>query len=442
MVSFAGLGSGIDFGAITEQLVRLERLPISNLESSKSGANRKIALVSDFATRVRALETAAKDLDAPSKVRAVKATTTDEERVKVSASGAAQLGTFDFSVTALARAQTNQSRTFSEDAAGVLGVGSLDITVGDGETATFEFDADDSLSSFARRLNDANLGVRASVLFDGTNHRLLISGEETGADNAVTFFDPGDSLGLTDVGNELTSARDAQFTVAGVPVTRSSNTLTDVIEGVTFELVSETPAGQPSTQVSVSRDPDGLATKVESFVKALNEVQSFVNGQLSNTTASPNDSLRSDSMLQGFQRRFGMLLSSAHGPDGSSLGRFGIKVDRTGTVTLERAKLDEAIASEPDGLARMLAGTAGDGMVAAMTALTTDYTRSGDGILAGKQTSLRSRITGWDGQIERIESKASALESRLTRQFGSTDTTIALLNSQSSFIASILAAAY
>ncbi len=457
MVSFSGLGSGVDFGAITDQLVKLEKLPISKIEGQKTGANRQITLVGDFAMKVRGLETAAKALSTPAQVRAVKASSSDENRVKVTANGQAQLGNFDISVTALARSQTNQSRTFATDARGVMGSGSLDLTVGDGETITIDYDDDDSLSILARRINDANAGVRASVLNDGTSFRMLLSSDESGAAHAVTFGDSGGVFGFDAPGNELVAARDAQFTVAGVPVTRPSNTLTDVIEGVTFELKTETPPGEPATRVAVSRDPDGLAEKVKAFVDALNNVQSFVSGQLSNKTADPNESLRNDSMLQGFQRRIGGLLSSAHGPDDTSLGMFGIKLDRDGSMSLDRAKLDKAIAANPDGLTRMLAGV-GDrsatpvspaddpdgslrklnGLVASLTSLTGEYTRSGDGILATKQTAIRSRIKGWDGQIERIELKASSLEERLRKQFTATDQTIALLNSQTTFISSIL----
>lgn len=439
MVSFSGLGSGVDFGAITDQLVKLEKLPITKIEGQKTGANRQITLVSDFATKMRGLETAAKALETPSQVRSVKASSSNEDRVKVTATGAAQLGNFDIGVTRLARAQTNQSQTFATDEPGVLGGGSLDLTVGEeGETFTIEFDAEDSLSSVARRINDANAGVRASVLNDGTSFRMLISSEETGAANTIAFGDMGGVFGFDAEGSQLVEARDAQFTVAGVPVTRSSNTLTDVIEGVTFELKTETPVGEPATAVTVSRDPDGLADKVKAFVDAINNVQTFVNGQLGNKSADPSESLRNDSMLQGFQRRFGGLLSSAHGPDQSSLGLYGIKLDRDGSLSLDRAKLDKAIAASPDGLARMFAGTNKNGLVASMTSLTGEYTRSGDGILATKQTALRSRISGWDGQIERIELKASSLEERLRKQFTSTDQTIALLNSQTTFISSML----
>lgn len=447
MVSFSGAGSGIDFASITTQLVKLEKLPIAGLETKKSGADHQIKLVSDFATKLRGLETAAKELDTASKVRAVKATTSNEDRVKVTATGSAQLGTFDIGVTALARAQTNQSRTFATNDAGVASSGSIDITIptgGDDEgiegggpkVTTIEWDSDETLTSIARKINDANGGVRASVLHDGTNYRLLMSSDETGTEHAFTVNDPGDLLGFGDSGNELTAGRDAQFTVAGVPVTRSSNTLTDVIEGVTFELISETPANDPPTQVQISRDPDGLAKKVQTFIDAMNNVQSFVSGQLSNKEADPNDSLRNDSMLQGFQRRFSALLSSAHGPDQTSLGRFGIKLARDGTLSLDRTKLDASITAEPDGLARLMAGSGG--MVTSMAALTGDYTRSGDGVLASKQTAIRSRIKGWDGQIERIESKATSLQERLTRQFSATDSTIAILNSQSTYINSML----
>lgn len=438
MVNFNGVGSGIDFGAITEQLVRLERLPADAIETRKTGTNRQISLLGDLATKLRALETAAEDLDAPSKVRAVKASSADEDRIKVSASGEAQLGTFDVTVSALARAQTNQSRTFASDSAGVLGMGSMEISVGTGDPVNITWDSDDNLTTLARRINDAGAGVRASVLRDGTTFRLLVSAEDTGAANTVTYDEVSNVLGFGDLTSQLTSASDASLTVAGVPVTRSSNTLTDVIDGVTFELVSVTPTGEPATSVRVDRDPEGLAAKVQTFVDAVNAVQSFVTGQLGSKTASNGESLRGDSTLQAFQRQMSTILGGAHGPDASSLGRFGIKLASDGTLTLDKTKLESVAAEDPEGLTRLLAGANSDGLISALSTMSAEYTRSGDGILAAKQSTLRSRISSFDQQIERIERNATSLEERLRRQFTATDTTIALLNSQSSYINSML----
>jgi flagellar hook-associated protein 2 len=438
MVNFNGVGSGIDFGAITEQLVRLERLPAAAIETRKAGTDRQISLLGDLATRLRALETAATNLDAPSKVRAVKATTADEDRVKISASGEAQLGTFDVTVSALARAQTNQSRTFASDTAGVLGMGSMEISVGTADPINITWDSDDNLTTLARRINDASAGVRASVLRDGTTFRLLVSAEDTGAANTVNYDEVSNVLGFGDLTSQLTSASDAALTVAGVPVTRASNTLTDVIDGVTFELVSVTPVGEPATTVRVDRDPEGLAAKVQTFVDAVNAVQSFVAGQLGSKTASNGESLRGDSTLQAFQRQMSTILGGAHGPDAASLGRFGVKLASDGSLTLDKTKLESVAAEDPEGLSRLLAGTSSNGLISALSTMSTEYTRSGDGILAAKQSTLRSRISAFDQQIERVERNATSLEERLRRQFTATDTTIALLNSQSSYINSML----
>jgi flagellar hook-associated protein 2 len=317
-------------------------------------------------------------------------------------------------------------------------MGSMEISVGTADPVNITWDSDDNLTTLARRINDASAGVRASVLRDGTTFRLLVSAEDTGAANTVNYDEVSNVLGFGDLTSQLTSASDAALTVAGVPVTRASNTLTDVIDGVTFELVSVTPVGEPATTVRVDRDPEGLAAKVQTFVDAVNAVQSFVAGQLGSKTASNGESLRGDSTLQAFQRQMSTILGGAHGPDAASLGRFGVKLASDGSLTLDKTKLESVAAEDPEGLSRLLAGTSSNGLISALSTMSTEYTRSGDGILAAKQSTLRSRISAFDQQIERVERNATSLEERLRRQFTATDTTIALLNSQSSYINSML----
>ena len=110
--------------------------------------------------------------------------------------------------------------------------------------------------------------------------------------------------------------------------------------------------------------------------------------------------------------------------------------DKPGVLILDDAKFDAAVSSGSTELVALLAGEEG-GLTGALKTLTDDYTRSGTGMLASRQNGLRSRIQSFDDQISRIEDRASALESRLQKQFSAADSLIGSLNSQMTYISKI-----
>src|SRR5206468_3847258 len=98
---------------------------------------------------------------------------------------------------------------------------------------------------------------------------------ESGAANAVTFGDASATFGMTDA----IPAQDADVKIDGVPITRSSNTISDVVTGVTFSLVSQTPTGGAATAVTVATDVGGMQKKVQGIIDAFNAVQKVVASQ-------------------------------------------------------------------------------------------------------------------------------------------------------------------
>ncbi len=438
MVSFSGVGSGIDFGNITKQLVAVERLPIQTIQSRKDGANRQVGLFADLAEKLKALNTAATALDDAKKIRTLTASSTREERIKVTANGSAEAGTYDITVDSLAAAEVSQSARFLTDTAGIAGTGTLNITSGTDAPVAIDFDATMNLSDIAAAINDSDAAVNASVLFDGTQYRLIVTGQNMGAANALSFTETGSALGFTAPGAELVAASDATATINGVQVSRTDNTFDDVIPGVSFDLRSRTPVGEGTTRVTVAADSVGLKAKVQSFVKAVNDVQGFMRNQLSSQSNDPKSSLRGDPTVQGLQRRLSLLVGQEFlsGTVTRSLGGFGVAADKTGVLILDDAKFDAAVSTTSADLVQLLAGEEG-GLTGALKSLTDDYTRSSTGMLASRQNGLRSRIQSFDDQISRIEDRASALETRLQKQFSAADSLIGSLNSQMTYISKI-----
>ncbi len=138
----------------------------------------------------------------------------------------------------------------------------------------------DSLNSIASKINDAGAGVTASVVTVSDNgtvrYRLQITGTST-----PTFTDSGhilETLGILKAayGNELVQAKDAQFKVDNMSLTSSSNTLTNVIPGVTVTLLDADATNPKKTVITVTRDTGSIKEAIRGFVKAYNDTLSLI----------------------------------------------------------------------------------------------------------------------------------------------------------------------
>jgi flagellar hook-associated protein 2 len=439
-INFNGLASGLDTGSIIEKLVSLERLPIVRLQQQQSNISNKISLVGSFISKLQDLQAKADTLNQSNAVASFSATSSDEGRLKVTASAGATPGSYSLKVNKLARAETTRSAGFASNVAGVAGNGTLSIQIGSTTTAV-AYTSADSLTDIAARINSNVTGSSASVLFDGTNHRLMITSKDTGLVNSMSFSDTGSTLGLTDPGAEIISAQDAEIVLNSTTITRASNTMSDVLTGISFQLRSETPVGGAETTVTVSRDDEGIKTKVQGLLDAYNNVATAISAQLSFTgQRKGEETLFGDSSLQNLQRQLGGVLSSpySNGSTTSTLGQLGIKINSNGTATLDDTKFKAALAQNPDIVNNLITGDRATGFAAVISAVSKTFSQASTGILAAKQAALRSRSTDLGKRIDRLDSNSQSLETRLRQQFSAMEQAISGLQSQSSFLSNFL----
>src|SRR5215510_2178370 len=144
-VTFAGLSSGLDTTSLVNQLVAAERAPADVIASRQSDLNTQRSIVSSLASALSSFGTAARSMNLASSLQPRTASSSDSH-VTVAASSGATATVHDVRVQQLARGQITASRTFTSPDAGVLGAGSLSITVG-ATTKSITYDATDSLSS-------------------------------------------------------------------------------------------------------------------------------------------------------------------------------------------------------------------------------------------------------------------------------------------------------
>ncbi|HSR98034.1 MAG TPA: flagellar filament capping protein FliD [Kofleriaceae bacterium] len=439
-VTFSGLSSGLDTSALVKQLVAAERAPADVVASRQSDISSQKSIVSSLSSALAALGTAARGMDQASELQPRTAASSDAH-VTVAASSGAAATVHDIRVKQLARGQITASREFTSSAAGVLGSGSLTIGVGDA-AKTIEYGSTDSLADIASKINNSGATASASVLFDGTSYRLMVASTATGTAAAPVFSDGGDGLDLSNPDNIKVPAQNAIATIDGVQVTRGSNVISDAIDGLTMTLVSPHALADADASISVTQDTGSMRDKLKALVTAYNAVNSALHTQLDYTGSKKGgNTLFGDSTLRQLQGALGSVMSAGYGdasagPEAAlTVGGVGLVRAKDGSLTLDEAKLNTVLSTNPNAVTNLFAT---GGFATAVTNLADSYTRSGDGIFAIKTKGLADRNSVLQTQADHINDRADKLQTQLEAQFTALETAMTKLKSQSSFLTSVL----
>ncbi|HJK98635.1 MAG TPA: flagellar filament capping protein FliD [Polyangiaceae bacterium LLY-WYZ-14_1] len=441
-IFFSGLASGIDTASLVDQLVAVERLPINRLESQKRSIESQRSRFEQIRSQLDDLRSAVGALSTRDEVLSSRVTSGDEDAIVATSLGATNLGSFDVEVQALARAERTYSNAFAaRDAAGLFGTGSFTIQVGSEDAVTIDVDGADTLESVISKINESGASITAGLLFDGTSYRVQIAGTKTGAANAITFSEAGTSLGLTAPGNQIQAAQDAVLTVDTFTITRPDNVVSGAIPGVSLELRDET-AGP--VEIRVERDGDTLRGNVQSFVDAYNKVAETINAEFVFTgEARTEGSLAGDSTLRQIQSRLRSTAGQAVAglnPAFSTLASVGIRVTSTGTLELDGAALDEALATDPEAVSQLFVGD-GSGSVGIMAQLDEAVRQMTDpdtGLIGQRLDGFDDRVQDLDGQIERMELRVEGFEEDLRLEFAALEQLVSSLQSQQAQLGAIL----
>jgi len=433
-ITFTGLSSGLDTASLVSQLVAAERLPADAIATKQSDLNTRKSILGSLSSALSSLGTIAQGMKLASDLQPRTAVSSDAHVAAAASSGAAAT-VHSVLVKQLARGQITSSRTFTSADAGVLGAGSLSMTVA-GVTKSVAYDATDSLSAIASKINGAGAGASASVLFDGTSYRLMVAATATGTAAAPQFTETGDGLGLSTPANIKVPAQDAIATIDGVDVTRGSNVISDALAGVTLTLASPQAATDPASSVTVALDTTSLTTKLTSLVNAYNSVNAALHVQLDYTgTKKGTDTLFGDSTLRQLQGALGSIMSSGYGTGtATTLGSIGLTRSTTGALSLDSTKLTAALAANPGAISDLFVT---GGFATALTTMTDAYSRAGDGILASKTQSLVTQFAQLQTQADHINNRADALKAQLEKQFTALESSMSSLKSQSAFLTSV-----
>ena len=352
-ISSPGIGSGLDVNSIINQLLAIERQPIVALQSKATQIQARISEYGKLQSLTSAFRDAASALTKNETWGQTVGTSSNTAAVAITVQSGAAVGNYSLQVQALATAQSLASGVFAS-ADDMPGAGTLHIELGswgpgqttftpkNGATAIdIAIEATDTLAQVRDKINAANAGVTATVLNDGSGARLLMRSSATGTESAFRTsgmsafgFDPSSGPSAM---TQTQAAGNAAATIDGLAITSQSNTLANLVDGITLTLRQITTA---PVELAVAQDNDALKKAVQTFADAYNALATLIAGQVKydagSKTAGP---LQGDSSAVGIQRQLRAMMGTISGAS-SVFGRLsdiGLEMQANGSVKVNRA---------------------------------------------------------------------------------------------------------
>ncbi|ARU57154.1 flagellar capping protein [Oleiphilus messinensis] len=367
-ISSVGIGSGVLTSELIDKLTSAERAPAeARLNAKEEEVSAKLSAYGQLRSAITDLRLPARTLGNPAALRELTFSSSNAS-ISGTVGSSSQPGTYSLEVSKLAQAHTVSTGTFADKDTTTLGTGTLTLQAGTASVNITVDGTNNTLEGLAASINaESSIDVTASVINNGSGFQLVINSNQTGVDNALTLTvndsdgNHLDTSGLSQLAfngsaNNLTEsviAQDATFDFNGIPITRSSNTIDDLLTGTTFEL-SGTNAGSPAT-IKIEEDSEKVADRVEEFIEKFNELKTLVTELTEYNTNDPSASgiLLGDSTVRLISSQTRNLLSGVipglENANVRSLVDVGVSTNKdTGEILFDRSTFIDALKDHTD----------------------------------------------------------------------------------------------
>jgi flagellar hook-associated protein 2 len=471
MASPITASSSIDVQGMVQSLMKAESRPLSQMKTEARKIDTKISAYGKLQSQISGFRDAAAALARFDTWRAVKATSGNAAAVEVTAGPGAAATQRAVEVQQLAQAQTVTSGTLAGSDA-VVGGGTLRIQLGTQPSGAASFTADAmrpevsvpiaagaTLAEVRDAINGANAGVRASIVRDGDQVRLFVTGSASGANQAFRMQaddgdgDSTDTAGLSSIafdpvaaagaGRNLTMMRgatDAQYTIDGVPLTAHGNRIPGALDGVDLVLKQVTTA---PVLLDVDVDTQALQESLNKFVAAYNSLNTLLAEQ-----TKYDETSKVAGVLQGDRSAVGILgqvraivRETVAGGTLTRLADVGITLQRDGSLQFKSSAFESA-ATDPTRLETLFAAVGTD---ATNRGLMQRFKDLGDRLI-GNDGSVKTATDAWAARLaankkrqDAFEIRMTEVEKRLLRQYSSLDAQLAASQQSSAQLSSALA---
>jgi len=452
-IQFGGLITGLDTNALVAGLIKAERRSIDILQAQKVRFQTQDLVFTSLISALGTLKSSAQVLSLANDFNKKSTTSSDATVLTAAADSTALVGSYNIVVDRLAAAKTIRSSSFTS-ATAAIGTGTLTITVGGANTSVNVTGSNNTLTGLKDAINSSGAAVTASIVNVGTSaspdYRLTVQSKDTGTANAVTISGTltGGSDPFPGGGEVVQAAAEALFSANGLTVTRSSNTISDVLSGVTVTLVKQgdadgvVEATDAAANVTVALDSAALKDSIKKFAADYSAANKIVNEQFKlNPDTKRQGVLGGDASLRAVISRLQNEVSAAGGIGAGTLyvSDIGVTFQKDGSLTVDDAKLANALATDPTGVSNLFVLTQ-NGIGKRLPDVIDDYISSVDGTLTFRQKGVQASVEQIDKKVAREERRIEAVEERLIKQFSALEQLVSQLKSQGEFLSQQLGA--
>ena len=367
-------GSGLNVTQIVDSLVDAEQAPKENQIQSKIDAkNTAISAIGEIKSALSKLSSSLLTLKGNTSLNV--SSSSSAVSASISDPSVAVALNSTISVTSLAKGQTLAFENY-EASTSVVGAGSLVLERGDWSSGSFVASSSvssktltvastDTLESLKDKINELDYGVTASVLGAGDGTFTLVLKSQDGKENAlrISATESPSGSGLSSIDNSTTNSSkqklagaDASFTVDGISLTRSSNSITDLFSGYNINLNASTTVNGTDTPLNLigSVDTSAASENLNSFILAVNDTRNLLNektfrGSLSKEAGELSD----DPVIKSIQKQLNTLTSTqltGFGANGVYLSNLGVRTEKDGLLSLNTTVLENELKNNPTSL--------------------------------------------------------------------------------------------
>jgi flagellar hook-associated protein 2 len=428
-ITISGLGSTLDTESIIENLMQIERLPQSRLETRAGQAKARETALQSILTKLEAVTTALEELKSPVLWADVQTVSSSSSALSVELNGGAGPGGYQVEVSQLARSEQQTFAFTKSESASTLTIGGTTLELGPGATLA---DAVAAINSHHET------GVSAVAV----GEKLVLSSRTTGA--ASTISATGATIELEAA--KTKAGLDALYTVDGIAGSSASNVLTEAIPGVTLMIGAVTTGAATINVGEPGPSNSSIAAAIKTFVSAYNAAVELIEAKVGEesvrepkTQEEANKGvLFGDTSLNGLLSQMRQTLSeSGLGELGVSTGAPSAGVTATsasvrGLLSFEESKLTALLTTEPTVAREAMTGA--KGFVTELEPLVRSATSRTEGGISERISSVTAEAAHLREQMTTLEERLALREERLKAQFAAMETALAKSKSEGEWL--------
>ncbi|RYZ76116.1 MAG: flagellar hook associated protein [Proteobacteria bacterium] len=439
--------SGIKFGSINtglppnivEQLMEAERIPIANMQNTKSKFDAKSKLVDELSGKIGDIRKGLGELANTRGFTDIKLTSADPNQITGTVDpNSYQPGNWNIEVMALAEKASAVTNGFPDKDKTKIGTGYFRFKTENGDKDVYVPKKENTLNGAMKAINEAKVGVKASIINDRKDpdapFKLVMASENTGQDKSVEYpriyMLDGDQDIFFD--KEI-PAKNGVVKVDGFEFEIADNVLKDAIPGVSLELKQAKPG--TAVNITVKEDLEVVSGKIKTFVDGMNGVLAFLQTQNKlDKSTDTTKTLGGDSIIRNVEQRFRSLIQNQQlGVKGNikTLSQLGIAFNRQGTLDFDQKKFNAALNTNPSDVQQFFVGDGyATGFVAGVKREIASLLNPSTGAVATKGKNLKGQSDAIDQRIVQKERQLEKKEQILRDKFSRLEETMSKIKSQ------------